>query len=348
MFTATADTVDGLLRQVFEQLLSNDVRNRRVESRKGLSTETFAALLELTNPKARISRSIARSKITSALGEMAWYLSGSDELPFIKHYLERYDEFSDDNATLNGAYGKRIFKIRKRFKVGDKIRIGTEWQRIIETLKERPGSRNATIQLFSNSDARRDSLDIPCTCSLQFVVRNGSLDLEAHMRSNDALLGLPHDVFSFTMLQEIAARELSYEVGRYFHSVGSLHLYDDNEDLPSRQMAQKYVDEHHFDDVPMPAMPLGNPWPSIREFLRIEEALRLGSLDLEIPSSMEPYWRELAVMLKIYANSKGPNAAAVIKAHIDDLSTAFKTFAIDRLEQVLGAEQTAKQYLRGK
>ncbi|NTF64920.1 thymidylate synthase [Rhizobium rhizogenes] len=347
MFTATADTVDGLLRQVYQQLLSDDGRNRRVESRKGLSTETFAALLELTNPRARVSRSIARSKITSALGEMAWYLSGSDALSFIKHYIDRYDEFSDDNATLNGAYGKRIFGVRKRFKVEDKTRIGTDWQRIMETLKERPGSRNATIQLFANSDARRDSLDIPCTCTLQFIVRSGSVDLEAHMRSNDALLGLPHDVFSFTMFQEIAARELGYEVGRYFHSVGSLHLYDDTDDLPSRQMAQKYLDEHHFDDVPMAAMPHGDPWPSIRQFLAVEDALRLGSLDLEIPGSMEPYWRELAVMLKIYANSKGSNSAAVIRAHIDELSPAFKTFAIDRLEQALGAEQTAMQYLRG-
>ncbi|WP_431674485.1 thymidylate synthase [Rhizobium leguminosarum] len=348
MFTATADTIDGLLRQVFQQLLSNDSRNRRVESRKGFSTETFAALLQLTNPRARISRSIGRSKITSALGEMSWYLTGSDALPFIKHYLDRYDKFSEDKETLNGAYGKRIFGIRRKYKVGDRVRIGTEWQRMIETLKERPGSRNATIQLFSNSDVRRDSLDIPCTCSLQFVVRDGLLDLQAHMRSNDAFLGLPHDVFSFTMFQEIAARQLGYEVGRYFHSVGSLHLYDDTDDLKPRKMAQSYIDEHYLDDVPMTAMPAGDPWPCIREFLKVEEALRLGQLDAEIPGSLALYWRELAVMLKIHANLKASDAAAVIKHHLDDLSPAFKTLAIDRLKKVLGDGQSAKDYLRGK
>jgi thymidylate synthase len=33
------------------------------------------------------------------------------------------------------------------------------------------------------------------------------------MRSNDAYLGLPHDVFCFTMLQEIIARSLGREIG---------------------------------------------------------------------------------------------------------------------------------------
>lgn len=347
MFTATADTIDGLLRQVFQQLLSADNRNRRVLSRKGFSTEAFPALLQLTNPRARISRSIGRSKITSALGEMSWYLAGSDALPFIKHYLDRYDEFSDDKATLNGAYGKRLFRTRQRYKVGEKIKVGTEWQRMIDTLKERPGSRNATIQLFSNADVRRDSLDIPCTCSLQFVIRDGLLDLEAHMRSNDAYLGLPHDVFSFTMFQEIAARQLGCDVGRYFHSVGSLHIYDDTEDRQPRTMAQRYIDEHHLDDVPMAAMPKGDPWPNIREFLKIEEALRLGHGNADIPSPMEPYWRDLAVMLKIHATVKNSDTAAVIKAHLDDLSPGFKTFAIDRLKKVLGSDQSAKDYLRG-
>lgn len=348
MFTATAESLDGLLRQVYQQLLSDDSRNRRVKSRKGFSTETFAALLELTNPRARISRSIGRSKITSALGEMSWYLAGSDALPFIRHYLHRYDEFSDNSTTLNGAYGKRIFGIRKQYKVGDKKKCGTEWQRMIDTLRERPGSRNATIQLFSNADVRRDSLDIPCTCSLQFVVRDGLLDLEAHMRSNDAVLGLPHDVFSFTMFQEIAARQLDCEVGRYFHSVGSLHLYDDTEDLQPRKMAQNYIDEHLLDDVPMPPMPSGDPWPSILQLLEIEAALRLGRPNADIPSSMAAYWRDLAVMLKIHATSEPADTADVIKAHVEDLSPGFKTFAIDRLKAVLGDDQSAKEYLRGK
>ena len=47
--------------------------------------------------------------------------------------------------------------------------------------------------------------------------------------------GPDHDVFAFTMLQEIMARSLGVEVGTYKHAVGSLHLYEDD-----RQKAQQF------------------------------------------------------------------------------------------------------------
>ena len=50
-----------------------------------------------------------------------------------------------------------------------------------------------------------------------------------HMRSNDAYIGLAHDVFAFTFMQEIVARDVGLDLGTYTHSVGSLHLYDQDE-----------------------------------------------------------------------------------------------------------------------
>ena len=78
------------------------------------------------------------------------------------------------------------------------------------------------------------------------------------MRSNDAFLGLPHDVFCFTMLQEIVARTLSIEVGNYKHVVGSLHLYEQRmraRDDSSMRLA--------IAKIAMPPMPAGNPWPRL-------------------------------------------------------------------------------------
>lgn len=46
------------------------------------------------------------------------------------------------------------------------------------------------------------------------------------MRSNDVMLGMPYDIFLFTMLQEMAATTLKCEMGAYHHQVGSLHLYE--------------------------------------------------------------------------------------------------------------------------
>lgn len=301
MFTRSASNIDDLMRIVFAQLLSGSKKNDKVVSRKGTCTEVFGALLELTNPRARLGRSSARGRIFSPLGELFWYLSGSDALEQIQYYIEGYDQFSDGGRTLNGAYGPRIFTPQRMLCAG---RQGDEWQRMINTLREREGSRNAIIQIYSNSDGAKNSLDIPCTCTLHFVIRRKRLQLHVHMRSNDAYLGMPHDIFAFTMLQEIAARELGIEIGVYYHSVASLHLYDDNEHHRSRTMAQEYLDEGLHDIVPMPAMPQGDPWSSIQILLEAEREIRIGNLEHETPSGLDPYWQDLITLLRVYAAGK--------------------------------------------
>lgn len=93
MFHASADNIDDLMRAVFSRLLSESRDNNRVESTKGKSTEVFGALLRLTNPRGRLGRSVDRSRIYSAIGELTWYLSGSNELEHVEHYIPAYREF---------------------------------------------------------------------------------------------------------------------------------------------------------------------------------------------------------------------------------------------------------------
>ncbi|PCJ89716.1 MAG: thymidylate synthase [Hyphomicrobiales bacterium] len=301
MFHASEDSIDDLMRAVFKKLLARRGTNEVVSS-KGKSTEIFGALLELRNPRARLSRSFSRAKAFSPLGELFWYLAGDESLEFIKHYIASYPEFSNDGVKINGAYGPRIFGLGT-----EKMKAGkSQWDRVINNLKERPGSRNAVIQIFANSDDKPRNKDKPCTCTLQFAIRNKQLLMHTHMRSNDAFLGLPHDLFSFTMLQEIAARELEVGLGTYTHSVTSLHLYHDRiatKNLPtnnSATKAQAYFDEGLHDFVPMPEMPSGNPWRSINIVKKAEKAIRLGDVEYQNSMELDQYWSDLIELFRIH------------------------------------------------
>lgn len=64
--------------------------------------------------------------------------------------------------------------------------------------------------------------DVACTIGLQLLLRNVALHMSAYMRGNDACIGLLGDPFSFTFLQELAARMLGVDVGTYSHHVGSM------------------------------------------------------------------------------------------------------------------------------
>jgi thymidylate synthase len=129
----------------------------------------------------------------------------------------------------------------------------SQWRRLVELIKADPSTRRAVLDLF-DPDVGLDphAADSPCACSLQFLVRGDRLHQVAHMRSNDAIWGLPYDVFIFTTLQELLACELGLELGAYSHMVGSIHLYDQHLALAERIVAE--YDQGLVRDMEMSAM----------------------------------------------------------------------------------------------
>lgn len=292
-----ADSLDDLLAKVYKEILK---RGQAIVPTKGPAREINGALLNLRAPRVRLSRTESRAVLFTALGELLWMLAGSKAVDFISHYIAKYRDLSDDGGvTIHGAYGPRLFG------PGD----GNQVSRVIDVLKEKNDSRQAVVQIFDRTDLLAYHRDVPCTCTLQFLVRKGRLNLLTYMRSNDAWMGLPHDVFAFTMLQELVARSLGLELGQYKHSVGSLHLYDDN-----AEKAIRYLKEGFQPRKPMPPMPSGDPWASVSQLLDFEKMVREGSQEVADPrESMPPYWADLANLLTIHKAFKTPHNQNEIK-----------------------------------
>lgn len=286
-----AATLDDLLAKVFEKLLKSKVRLRAT---KGDNVEISGVVLELTQPRARLSRTEVKGTIFSCLGEFLWYVSCSNSSEQMEYYLSRYREFAEEDGTIWGAYGPRIFG-------GER----SQYEIVLQTLRDKPTSRQAVIQLFDRQDIEAAHKDVPCTCTLQFLQREGVLNLVVHMRSNDAYWGLPHDVFAFTMIQEIVANELGYKMGSYKHLVGSLHLYDS-----SREDVASFLEEGVQPTSAMPSMSHGRQWPDINVVFAQEAQLRSRGPEgvdgaLEAASSLSPFWADMVRLLAIYALTKG-------------------------------------------
>jgi thymidylate synthase len=276
----TKNSLDDLLWAAINAVREN---GDYVSPRKGPNRELRGVVLQLTNPRARLSRSESRGKVFSALGELLWYLSGSRSTEHIAYYLSHYKE-SDEGGIVFGGYGPRL--------VGGANQLAT----VIRLLRDQPSTRRAVIQLFEPADLLDDHKDVPCTCTLQFLNRGSGLDVVVYMRSNDVFIGLPHDLFCFSMIQELVARSLGCDVGHYIHLAGSLHLYDDRDGA-----ARLFLDEGHFETKEMPPMPEGDPARAIDELLKVEAELRLGADPLSVTLPASDYWRDLARLLVIFA-----------------------------------------------
>jgi thymidylate synthase len=327
-----SDTLDDLLRRAFDKILRGGMD---VEASRGQTRELCAVLLRLTNPLARLSHTETKGKLFSALGELAWYLSGSKQADFVTYYIKRYKHDTEPDGTIHGAYGPRAFRPEG----------ASQFDNVMALLRERPTSRKAVIQLFDGDDLKGDYKDVPCTCTLQFFVRSGRLDMAVAMRSNDAYFGLSHDVFAFTMIQEIAARTLGYELGHYSHFAGSLHIYQ-----PYFSDAKQFLDEGWQDSLvaAMPPMPPGDPWPNIRLFLEAEEAIRSGRQPGKRHMAKLPeYWQDLVRLLQVFTLSKSKrdrrsDIAAIMKGMANPV---YKEFIAQRAKPKKTAPKSGQPLL---
>jgi thymidylate synthase len=281
------NTLDDLLADVFKKLVDN---RKVINASRGGFTEILGATLVLSNPRARLSRSESKGKIFTAIGELFWYLSKENSLSFMEYYLPgRYVGESDDEITVRSGYGERLFGHNGNNQI----------ENIIALLRRKETTRRAVIQLFDASDLSGNFKSIPCTCTLQFIIRENRLSLFVNMRSNDAYIGLPHDVFTFTMLQEIVARSVNVDIGIYKHFVGSLHLYERN-----REDAELYLSEGWQSYIAMNPMPEGDPWEAIDIVRKIEAQARVNvKIDLS-STELPPYWTDICRLLVVFQKWK--------------------------------------------
>jgi thymidylate synthase len=145
--------------------------------------------------------------------EAYWIMSGDNRVETIAPYSKEIVNYSDDGVTFFGAYGPKFTE---------------QVQHVVNSLTADNDSRQAVINIWRESPPK--SKDIPCTLSLQWLVRERRLYCIATMRSSDIHKGLPYDVFNFSMLSQyvrLALKEngLVVAMGTLTMQLGSSHLY---------------------------------------------------------------------------------------------------------------------------
>lgn len=225
----TFETLDELWLNATNTVLGT---GSKVPSRDGHTREVLGYAARIADIRANFMFNPIRKLSPSyAAAELLWYLSGSDSIEMIAAYAPQYTRFSDDGKTAHGAYGHRWAKF-------DQL----SWLRHL--LGRDPQTRQAVLTMYHPTDlphaAHGDRKDIPCTLSLQFIVRENKLNLITTMRSNDLWLGLPYDAWCFTNLQRLVADFIGFEYGFYQHQAASLHIYDRNEEKARQAVAVNF------------------------------------------------------------------------------------------------------------
>jgi thymidylate synthase len=103
------------------------------------------------------------------------------------------------------------------------------------------------------------------------------------MRSNDAIWGVPYDIFLFSTFHEMMALQLGLDLGDYHHYAASLHIYERHFKLAT-MIAD--VETARLDDGKMPAI---QSVQSLFELAKTETAIRSGKVRASELHARTPY-----------------------------------------------------------
>lgn len=195
-------------------------------------------------------------------GELAWYLNPNPTMEQIVHYAPSYTKFAEDNYAFYGA------------------RIHTQLMTVAQRLRVDPSCRRGVISVWHPEDlklARRK--DLPCTISWKFNVCDFKLNMIADMRSNDAWLGMPNDIFVNTCIHILMSKLTGYKLGWYQHQVADMHLYQQDFNKAAKALGNR---------IASMSVPLGKDikWSDVMDIVSYEDDIRHG---LGVPAHKDSF-----------------------------------------------------------
>lgn len=182
--------------------------------------------------------------------ETLWFLSGSGNERDLCELL--HGTRDSDKTTIWTANANADYWIDKAEYTGDCGRIyGVQWRswmkpdgstidqisNVIESIKKDPESRRHLVITYNPGEIDKMALP-PCHVLFQFDVTDGKISCQMYQRSADFLLGVPANIYSYSLLTHMIAHVCGLEVGEFVHTIGSAHIYSNHIEQVTEQLSR--------------------------------------------------------------------------------------------------------------
>lgn len=158
--------------------------------------------------------------------EWLWYLRADKMDASIMDHASMWQKLQQSDGSFYSNYGQYLFR-----QPGDEELADSQFDYVIKTLMEDPGSRRASMVLLARDHLFPENTDVVCTYAISFSIENGYLEMTVMMRSNDVVFGFTNDAFAFWNLYMFVYTILkegmpNLQVGSYTHFANSMHVYE--------------------------------------------------------------------------------------------------------------------------
>lgn len=184
-----------------------------------LGTEDNEATLELPEPSCiHISTPLAEPMISPFSVYSEAYME-----EYTRKFIDGYDAgqgFEYNYHDCLHAWGSRTLAKTP----GAVLPIVDQVCSVIALLKRSPTTRRAQVITWE-PPVDLGSREPPCLQLIQFLLRQGRLNMKVVFRSNDMLMAAGCNMYALIRFQERVAANLGVEVGWYEHTSNSAHIY---------------------------------------------------------------------------------------------------------------------------
>lgn len=162
---------------------------------------------------AVIQCKLVATRVASA--ELAWMLRGETKVSSLQ----------EEGVHIWDADAKRA----KSDELGPIY--GHQWAKqlpgVIEGIRTDPYARRHVVCSWNADDLPQMALP-PCHFAFQFVCRQKNIDCVVTMRSADIGLGLPFNMFNYSLLLVLVAHEVGRTPGEVLINIGDAHIYQEH------------------------------------------------------------------------------------------------------------------------
>ncbi len=235
---------DAIYRDAIARIMFHGVEI--FNERTGLSTRAIPGLTyELWPDESFPLLTLRKIPIQLFCSEVVWMIMGTKDLSFIRQFTKIWDDFAENDGTMETAYGYRW-----RHHFGRDQLLG-----LVEHLKNEPSSRHGVIIMW---DPASDGLNspkkknVPCPFAFTVNVLAEKVNMHLIIRSNDMMLGNPHDVAGFALLLSMLGQELGLGVGKLTVSISHAHIYENHYEQ-ANTLLERMPHQHEEIKVDLPA-----------------------------------------------------------------------------------------------
>jgi thymidylate synthase len=233
--------------------------------------------------------------VRSIIHELLWFLKGDTNIRYLKdNGVSIWDEWADENGDLGEVYGKQWrawedVRLLPRAEWGD-AHTRIKWaergyevvgilddpglvvirrevdqiSRLVHDLKNHPESRRHIVSAWNPAVIEDQALP-PCHSLFQLYVADGRLSCQLYQRSADVFLGVPFNIFSYSLLVIMLAQQCGYTPGEFVWTGGDVHLYS-----------------NHIEQARVQLTRTPRPFPQLRLKRRPDSIFDYGFEDFEI------------------------------------------------------------------